>query len=186
MHVDEYKTLVNTLSLAMEVAPPKRLLFHKADSVDAYITLDTDGGSTLGVTIGALKLPRGQVRALVAHELAHSKNDDLYRRMALREDLIFLTIMATGLMVYLHWQAFLVPLQLAQLYYYWRCRRLEYHADDTAAQYVGSRNVIRLLMTLEKQVTKSKRILNLFAWWAESHPTNSSRIKALVKKDYIL
>ena len=200
-----YET-VNKIAQRVNVQTPEIWIYESPDP-NAFATGPTKNNSMVAVSTGLLQnLNEGEVRAVLAHELGHVYNGDMFTTTMLQgllNTFVYLIAhwvyrqlaernAAVGFMVYF----FLVNILaiLAYIPINWFSRRREYAADRFAANTVGKEHMISALQAIDRWVQGTQFQYNSddamatmkisgntssFMKLFSTHPAIESRIEAL-------
>ena len=162
-----YET-VQKISERLKISMPEVWIYESPDP-NAFATGPTKNNSMVALSTGLLNnLNEGEVRAVLAHEMGHVYNGDMftttvlaglmntfvyfisrmvYRQMAERNA-------ALGFAVYIFLQIILSVLAMIPIS--WWSRRREFAADRFAANTVGKENMISALQSIERWVERTQ------------------------------
>jgi heat shock protein HtpX len=162
-----YET-VQKISERLKISMPEVWIYESPDP-NAFATGPTKNNSMVAVSTGLLNnLNEGEVRAVLAHEMGHVHNGDMftttvlaglmntfvyfisrmvYRQMAERNA-------ALGFAVYIFLQIILSVLAMIPIS--WWSRRREFAADRFAANTVGKEHMISALQSIERWVERTQ------------------------------
>ena len=162
-----YET-VQKISERLKISMPEVWIYESPDP-NAFATGPTKNNSMVAVSTGLLNhLNEGEVRAVLAHEMGHVYNGDMftttvlaglmntfvyfisrmvYRQMAERNA-------ALGFAAYIFLQIILSVLAMIPIS--WWSRRREFAADRFAANTVGKENMISALQSIERWVERTQ------------------------------
>ena len=186
---------------------PEVAIYH-ADDVNAFATGPTKNRSLVAVSTGLLNnMNESEVRAVLAHEIAHIENGDMVTMTLIMGVVNTVVLIVSRLLTNLIVSQFKIESSVLTGFIYiaiqivigifsnlivmYFSRKREYRADAGAARLVGNNDMINALVAIERSIGKDKEVEtnknlatlsissnNSDSLWS-THPTIENRINAL-------
>ncbi len=193
---------------------PPEVAIYEADEMNAFATGAFRNSALVAVSTGLMRqMTRGEVEAVLAHEMSHVNNGDMVT-MTLLQGLINTFVIfvsrivaniaantfaknessarAINFIVYMALQ--IILMFLANFIVLWFSRRREYRADAGAAKLVGAPNMVAALKRLRQPHEQAEVLPNSIEAFGiaggkkdsalSTHPSLANRIAALEQGNY--
>lgn len=172
------------LAERLRVRPPRVWLQQRAELVPSA-AIDLRGKDTLMLPTSWLEWPnRGQLSALLAHELGHAQRP-VYGWLTFLWWLANPVALAGWLLLALSGSPYASQLvsvyPLLWLLWVLMARQEEYRADRLAAETVGASSMFDMLSALDARARLMPRWQRVWMMVADTHPSTSRRLRALRK-----